>query len=192
MTTRPITLAPYRVRVGDACRRAVRNIIDHTWGRHTWACLVIGLALSGCGPVEPNDLSKLPTVAMTIEGQPFDLWVAATSATRERGLMLIEAEAMTPLPDGTERGMIFVFSDERTLSFWMLDTYIPLDIAFLEADGTVTAIHTMTPLDTDLGKYTSGTPAMYAIEVNAGVFGDLDLLPGDVVDIPDAVLNLSP
>jgi len=66
--------------------------------------------------------------------------------------------------------------------FWMRNTRIPLDIVYVRPDGLIVSVHTMKPLD--LTSVKSAGPAMYAIELNAGVAGQLGLKPGDMVDIP--------
>jgi uncharacterized membrane protein (UPF0127 family) len=85
--------------------------------------------------------------------------------------------------------MIFVFDHEQHLSFWMKDTIIPLDIAYLDSDGTVVATHTMAPLDERPGQYPSGAPAQYAIEANAQLFRRIGLGAGDRVEIPSSLLK---
>ena len=144
---------------------------------------------SGCTPGKPNDLDKLSTTSLTIKDQPFKLWIADENEKRLRGLMFITEEQMAPLPDGTERGMIFVFDHEQVLSFWMKNTIIPLDIAYLDTQGKVLATYTMAPLDDRLGQYSSRTSARFAIEVNAGVLGELGVQAGDAIDIPDSLLE---
>ena len=146
-----------------------------------------GIMLSSCTPAEPNELDKLGTVDLSIKDHPFRLWIADDASEQERGLMFITSEQMAPLADGTDRGMVFVFSREKQLSFWMRNTIIPLDIAYLDEDGLVVAIHTMAPLDERIGQYSSGRPAKYAIEVNANRFGQIGLVSGDTVEIPDSI-----
>jgi hypothetical protein len=153
---------------------------------------VVAAWVTSCAPTEPNELDKLGTVQLSIAKQPFVLWVADTAPERARGLMFVTADQMVPLPDGTERGMLFVFDHEQRLSFWMKNTVIPLDIAFLDSDGKIIAIHTMAPLDTRSNRYTSGVPARYAIEVNANKWMDLGIKSGDTVNIPISVLKDSP
>lgn len=145
---------------------------------------VSSLLGASCTPTQPNQLDALGAVSVTIKGQPFQLWVADESSEQTRGLMYITAEEMAPLPDGTQRGMLFVFDREKPLSFWMKNTIIPLDIAYLDADGVVVSKYTMAPLDTSFNKYPSVDPAQFAIEVNADVFSDLGLTAGDVIEIP--------
>lgn len=148
-----------------------------------------GSTVATCVPDEPNELDKLGTVRLTIKGEPFLLWIADTLGEQERGLMFVTSEQMADLPDGTRRGMLFVYDREMQLSFWMKNTIIPLDIAYLDSDGIVVATHTMAPLDDRLGRYRSGSPAQYAIEVNANVYAELGLEVGDRIEIPTSTLK---
>jgi uncharacterized membrane protein (UPF0127 family) len=77
------------------------------------------------------------------------------------------------------RGMIFVFAKERSLSFWMRNTRIPLSIAFAKADGRIVSIKNMRPYDDDPPHYASPEPAKYALEVNKGWFSDNRIRVGD-------------
>lgn len=145
-----------------------------------------------CSPTKPEELDKLGTIDLSIKSSRFRLWVADDFSEQERGLMFVTAERMAPLPDGTQRGMIFVFNHERQLSFWMHNTIIPLDIAYLDSSGVVVSTHTMAPLDERPNQYPSGKSARFAIEVNAGVFTDLPLKPGDQIAIPQSLLKRRP
>ena len=139
-------------------------------------------AITSCTPTEPNELDKLGTVDMTIGDQAFTLWVADSFDEQQRGLMEVTAEQMAPLPDGTQRGMIFVFDTSQRNSFWMRNTIIPLDIAYITSEGEVVSIYTMTPLDERPNQYLPAGAYRYAIEVNATVFDGLS--EGDILDIP--------
>lgn len=137
------------------------------------------------GSTATSDLERLGSVVMTIKGQKFRLWIADSDAERERGLTKVTAEQMAPLADGTERGMIFVFDRELLLFFWMKDVVIPLDIAYADSDGVVTATYTMAPLDDRPGQYSSVRPVKFAIEVNAYTYSPLGLKTGDRLEIPN-------
>lgn len=154
--------------------------------------LAAALQLASCTPTEPNELDKLGTVRLTIGEQPFELWIADDDRERTRGLMFVTAEQMAPLPDGTRRGMLFVFDYEHRMSFYMKNTIIPLDIAYLDSDGIIVATHTMVPLDDRPNQYPSGSPARYAIEVNANVLADLGVDVGDKIEIPTSALKGTP
>jgi uncharacterized membrane protein (UPF0127 family) len=153
------------------------------------AVMFITPFLAGCASSEPNELDKLKSVRLAIKGAQFEVWIADTAETQQRGLMKVAAGQMANLPDGTHRGMLFVFEDERYRSFWMKDTIIPLDIAYMSSEGIVTATHTMTPLDTRPNRYPSLRPARFALEVNANLFTELGLRKGDRIEIPQSVLK---
>ncbi len=89
--------------------------------------------------------------------------VASTSDERAEGLMYREA-----VPDGT--GMLFVFPDVSVRSFWMANTYVALDIAFMDPAFNVVDIVAMQPLVTE--SYASRAPAMYGLEVRQGWLGE--------------------
>ncbi len=96
--------------------------------------------------------------------------VAATSDERAEGLMYREE-----VPDGT--GMLFVFPDVDVRGFWMQNTYVAHDIAFLDTSFNVVDIIQMEPLVTDT--YTSKAPAMYGLEVRQGWFAEHGIAVGD-------------
>lgn len=100
--------------------------------------------------------------------------LAATPEERQRGLMY-----RTELPAGS--GMLFVFEEEQELSFWMKDTYIPLDIAFIDAAGRIVDIQHMRPQTENL--HTSAAPAIFALEVPLGWFAAHDVNVGDTAQI---------
>ena len=153
-----------------------------------WTVPVLApLACAGCSPSQPNALDQMPTDIVLIEDHAFKVWIARDSEEVERGLMFVTKEEMAPLEDGTERGMLFVFDYDRTTGFWMRNTIIPLDIAFIRADGTIITIHTMAPYDER--SYRPSEPYQYALEVNANVFSRLGIRSGDHVQIPESILK---
>ena len=103
------------------------------------------------------------------------LWVevAGDEAVRSQGLMF-----RRQMPQ--DEGMLFVFEYPQPLSFWMKNTYLPLDIAFVARDGSILNILRMKPLD-EGPRYLSQGPALYAIEANAGWFQKNGIKPGDRV-----------
>ncbi len=81
-----------------------------------------------------------------------------------------------------DQGMLFVFDIEQELNFWMKNTLIPLNIAYLNNALEVVDVQTMIPeheiLPALLPFYTSAAPAKFALEVNAGVADDCGIAPG--------------
>ena len=77
-------------------------------------------------------------------------------------------------------GMLFVYKEPQEMSFWMRNTFIPLDIAFVDADGIILNIHQAKPLDDSI-HYRSAGAAKYVIETNQGWFSRHGIRPGDKV-----------
>lgn len=103
--------------------------------------------------------------------------VADTRKERIRGLSGHES-----LANGT--GMLFVHPSESEQSYVMRDMAFPIDIVFVAADGTVTAIHEapIPPDDADSLRRYSGR-AKYVLEVPRGYTDHVGLEPGDTVRI---------
>jgi uncharacterized protein len=95
----------------------------------------------------------------------------------ERGLM-----DRTALAENA--GMLFVYPQERELSFWMRNTLIPLSIAFMDSEGRIVDIQDMEALDDQPPHYTSAEPAQYALEVNQGFFDERGVEVGDRAKLP--------
>jgi len=152
------------------------------------ALAAAALLWSGCndvprGAADKNDLSKMRTVALAIGAKAtYTAYVADTPDTVRVGLMnTTEAE----LP--TDRGMIFVFEQDQLLSFWMRNTIIPLDIAYIRSDGTIVKTYTMQAHD-ETG-HPSIQAARFALELRAGQLAQKSIKIGDVVQIPPELLN---
>jgi uncharacterized membrane protein (UPF0127 family) len=82
---------------------------------------------------------------------------------------------------GDIQGMLFVFPDERPRSFWMQNTYLPLDIIYLDSEFRIVHIAPdAKPLDaTNIPSY---KPAMAVLEIPAGKAKDYGLQVGDVLE----------
>jgi uncharacterized protein len=133
--------------------------------------------------IEPNvpplhpDIDDWDATVVTLRGAGgsarVDARVAATSEQLRRGLMHVPE-----LPTGT--GMLFLFDGERTGAFWMKDTLVPLDIAFVDVDRTIAAIRTMTPCTADpCPTYDPEVAYATALEVPSGFFADAGIEVGD-------------
>ena len=116
-------------------------------------------------PVGPGrDLAWVIFGADTVRAE-----VARTVDQRRRGL-----SNRDHLAAGS--GMIFVFDTEEVRSFWMQDTFIPLDIAYLDANARIIDIQQMEPETTRM--HTSSGPAMFALEVPQGWFAEMQIEVG--------------
>jgi uncharacterized membrane protein (UPF0127 family) len=101
--------------------------------------------------------------------------IAATEASRERGLMY-----RTKMPD--DQGMIFDFDDSARRSFWMRNTCIPLDMLFIDADGAIAGVLEQVP---PLDESPRGVPCAvsHVLELNAGWTRAHGIRPGQHVRI---------
>ena len=91
----------------------------------------------------------------------FDVYLAVTDAQRSRGLMHVRY-----LPSTT--GMLFIYEHADYLSMWMRNTYIPLDMVFVRADGSVSSIVKDTePMS--LRSIVAAEPVKFVLELNAGI-----------------------
>lgn len=84
---------------------------------------------------------------------------------------------MNRMSIGPERGMLFVFPEPKPASFWMRNTSIPLDLAFLDADGVILEIHALVPFEEKPVESRSAR-VKYAVEANRDWFASRNLKPG--------------
>jgi uncharacterized membrane protein (UPF0127 family) len=106
----------------------------------------------------------------------FAVEMASTPEEQAKGLMF-----RRQLPEG--QGMLFDFHQEQPTSFWMKNTYIPLDMIFIRGDGRILRIAENTvPLSEAL--VPSGGPVRAVLEVIAGTAKKLGIAPGDRVAHP--------
>ena len=120
------------------------------------------------GPTEPLDV-----VAHDGKVRHFKVEVVDNDDSRERGLMF----RMSLAPNA---GMLFDFKTPQGVSFWMKNTYIPLDIIFIGSDGHILNIARQArPMDES--NLPSAGPALGVLEIAGGRAAQLDIEPGDLV-----------
>ena len=103
----------------------------------------------------------------------FDVEVMRTEAQRSRGLMYRKSMA-------ANHGMLFNFDAPQTVTMWMKNTYLSLDMVFIRSDGTIARIAADTePLSTKI--ISSNEPVLGVLELNAGTASKLGIRPGDRV-----------
>lgn len=78
-------------------------------------------------------------------------------------------------------GMLFKYQSPKVLSFWMQDTYVPLDIAFIDHEGMIVKTERMVPMS--LRSVTSGRPCVMALEVAAGTLDRIGFTVGKKLKI---------
>ena len=156
----------------------------------TTVALALGLAgvtAGGCGGHRPEFHDAAPKAALLHElqvaGRAVKVELAVTKEQRDHGLM--HRTQLDP-----DAGMLFVFQDDGPRSFWMKNTLIPLDIVFIEADGTVQNIGRGEPL-VEVPTVNSLRPARMVLELNAGWSEEHGLLPGQRIEIAPEILELA-
>ncbi|WP_254601921.1 DUF192 domain-containing protein [Sphingomonas bacterium] len=126
---------------------------------------------------QPAVVAAAPTIPLTIRGshmRHFRVETAATPESQERGLMYRKY-----MP--ADQGMIFPMEPPRPATFWMKNTYLPLDIIFIGPDHRIISIAARAkPLSEDL--IPCPQPVAAVLELNGGVAAKQGIKPGDVVE----------
>lgn len=133
------------------------------------------------GAARPPALATFPQNELHIEtaagkSYRFRVEIAATVKQRAQGLMFRRRLA----PDA---GMLFDYGREVTVSMWMKNTLLPLDILFISSDGSIVNIAQRT-VPGSLAPIPSARPVRGVLEINAGTSSRLGLRPGDKVRHP--------
>ncbi len=140
-----------------------------------------GLLLAVACVFAARKTGGLREAVLRIKGHALTVEIAATQDSRARGLMYRESLDQ-------DRGMLFIYPEERILSFWMRNTTVPLSIAYLDAQGTIVEIRWMRPLD--FSSTVSMSKVRYAIEANEDWFESKGIEPGERVGMPDWVKEI--
>ena len=111
---------------------------------------------------------------ITIQGHRIFAEIADSEEERKRGLMRRKAL-------DKNSGMLFIYKDSRIRYFWMKNTYISLDIAFIDTNLVIKTIHTMEKTDDSTTLYSSYVPVQYVLEVNSGWLEQHNIQTGDTV-----------
>lgn len=131
------------------------------------------------GPIEEFPRARL---ALPGGGRRIEVETARSPREREQGLMY-----RTRLP--ADSGMLFYFERQQRLGFWMKNTYVDLDMIFIDAEKKITAVHPDVPRsgkDTpDNMAATRGGVGKYVLELPAGAAKRYGLSPGQRLEFPD-------
>ena len=113
--------------------------------------------------------AEMPVSQLKISGHTVSAEVANTHDTRSQGLMFRQSM-------GENSGMLFVFSYTGQHSMWMMNTDIPLSVAFLDEKGVILNIADMVPNTKTV--HGSAGAAKYALEMNLGWFKTRNIAAG--------------
>jgi uncharacterized membrane protein (UPF0127 family) len=139
------------------------------------AWLFVGLALTA-GLLHPAHAMRRETLKLLTAGaeRVIDVEITESSEEKAQGLMF-----RTRLADTS--GMLFFYETPQEITMWMRNTYIPLDMVFIRADGTVHRIEMRTePLSEDI--IASHGDVVACLELAGGAAERLGLKPGDRVE----------
>jgi uncharacterized membrane protein (UPF0127 family) len=117
----------------------------------------------------PAAAQQLPVVELRAGMHVIRAEVAADYSTRGRGLMF--RKSLAP-----NSGMLFIFDAAEIHCMWMKNTYIPLSVAFLDAQGAGINIADMQPHSEQ--SHCAARPALYALEMTQGWFAERGVKPG--------------
>lgn len=104
----------------------------------------------------------------------FNIEIADTEESRDRGLMFRQSLA-------SDAGMLFDFFKDQPVEFWMVNTFIPLDMVFISSSGVVKTVHA-NARPQDATPIPSGAPVEFVLEIPGGRAAEIGLAPGDTMD----------
>lgn len=131
------------------------------------ACAMPLSACASGGSEAAADASTVVTIAMANAQHRFTVEVARTPAEQAQGLM-----NRTSLP--ADGGMLFPFERPKFASFWMKNTFIPLDMIFIRADGSIDRIAENT-IPESLEPVVSGGEVAAVLELAGGTAARLGI-----------------
>lgn len=151
-----------------------------------FVCLLVALACFGCRDSASSVATPSTSAVVTPSSDSVvvqqgtkvatvRIEVAATLAARQQGLMFRQELA-------ADAGMLFLFPADVQYGFWMRNTHVPLDIAYISSAGEVLDIKAAKPLDETL--LIPSKPYRYVLEVNQGWFERHEMGIGAKVSLP--------
>lgn len=167
-------------------------IIRRVGAALTAACVSLLFALPAhSSPDEAHalPLSSFPKEPIAIETRSarrhtFQAWRAETPAHREQGLMFVKSM-------GADEAMIFVYDPAEYVTMWMKNTYLPLDMLFVDDHGCIITVKERArPLALDA--IDARGPSALVVELNAGTVASRGIRTGDRVVRPAANWPLEP
>lgn len=140
--------------------------------RRPVAAALAGLMLGLAGAASAEDCAAGRAAFRTPDGKQVRFTIEIADDADERAQGLMHRESMS-----SGKGMLFIYDQQRPVSFWMENTLIPLDMLFIDETGTVVSVHeNAKPLDRT--PIPSGQPVLMVLEINGGLARRLGLGEG--------------
>lgn len=140
----------------------------------------LAVACANSPAPSPDPFPAMPQAEIDVETaggtHRFRVWIAADDPSRTRGLMFVRKLS-------ADRGMLFIFRAPQPAAFWMKDTYLSLDLIFIDPQGQVLNIardarpFSLTPIESD-------GPVIAVLELAGGTAERIGLAPGDRIEVP--------
>lgn len=120
-------------------------------------------------PTKPAQESEV-----CFEARCFSVEIARSQQERATGLMFRESLDI-------DKGMLFIFEKEAIYPFWMKNTYIPLDIIWIDKNKQIIFIskNTQSCFTDNCPRITPDKKALYVLEINGGMSDQIGLSTGD-------------
>jgi len=132
------------------------------------------VTVAHCGASEHENSVRVKSAATGEELGHFQVEIADEPAEQATGLMYRKEL-------GANKGMLFLFPQDRMGAFWMLNTLIPLDIIFISADKKIVNIVERAEPQTTTPRNPTA-PYRYVLEINGGRSSELGIGAGDSVE----------
>ncbi len=138
----------------------------------TMAFIAFFLLTAAAVQAIPDLPVKFDKASIEVKGQEYPVEYAQTYEQRARGLMYRKSLC-------EDCGMLFRFSTPKRASMWMKNTFIPLDVAFIDRNGVITDIKALEPHN--LESVGASEEVIYALEMNQGWFARQNIKVGDQI-----------
>jgi hypothetical protein len=153
---------------------SVRRSLLCAWGAILASALMV--ALVAAAPASITFEESPLTIDAAHDRFEFQVEMAVKPEQRSQGLMFRESLE-------EDRGMLFDFGKPQRAAMWMRNTYVPLDMLFIDAQGRITQIAADTQPLSD-AVIASREPVRAVLELRGGVSAKLGIKPGDRVIHP--------
>ena len=147
----------------------------NTFYSKVWLFLVLSLSMfSTHAQTSKNDTVAFDRIVVEMGTKRLALDYAHSFDQRARGLMFRTSMC-------ADCGMLFEFESDRYAGFWMKNTFIPLDVAFIDRNGVITDIKPLQPHD--LTSVAASKQVLFALEMNQGWFADNNIKVGHKITL---------